>query len=204
MTDEGVRVRRGLVIPEAELRWRFDAAGGPGGQHANTANTRAELRFDIAGSPTLGPRQRARLLAKARARGPGRRRRPALAVPQPGRGQGPARGPAGRRAGGRAHPGADPLHQGGQGAPPRGQAPPVPAARPPAAASPRTTDPDVRFCVKAVVPAARTYAETRVFSRGRCRPGRRGRRGGRGGRRGPGRCWRRRCRGRGPRGRRGR
>ena len=64
MSDEGVRVRRGLVIPEAELRWRFDAAGGPGGQHANTSNTRAELRFDIAGSPTLGPRQRARLLAK--------------------------------------------------------------------------------------------------------------------------------------------
>ena len=64
MTDGGVRVRRGLVIPEAELRWRFDAAGGPGGQHANTANTRAELRFDVAGSPTLGPRQRARLLAK--------------------------------------------------------------------------------------------------------------------------------------------
>jgi ribosome-associated protein len=64
VSDEGVRVRRGLVIPEAELRWRFDAAGGPGGQHANTANTRAELRFDIAGSPTLGPRQRARLLAK--------------------------------------------------------------------------------------------------------------------------------------------
>jgi ribosome-associated protein len=64
MSEEGVRVRRGLVIPEAELRWRFDAAGGPGGQHANTANTRAELRFDIAGSATLGPRQRARLLAK--------------------------------------------------------------------------------------------------------------------------------------------
>jgi ribosome-associated protein len=64
VTDEGVRVHRGLVIPEAELRWRFDAAGGPGGQHANTANTRVELRFGIAGSPTLGPRQRARLLAR--------------------------------------------------------------------------------------------------------------------------------------------
>jgi ribosome-associated protein len=62
--DDGVRVRRGLVIPEAELRWSFDAAGGPGGQHANTANTRAELRFDVAGSPSLGPRQRARLLEK--------------------------------------------------------------------------------------------------------------------------------------------
>jgi ribosome-associated protein len=62
--DDGVRVRRGLVIPESELRWSFDTAGGPGGQHANTANTRAELRFDIAGSPSLGPRQRARLLER--------------------------------------------------------------------------------------------------------------------------------------------
>src|SRR5205085_2795901 len=40
------------------------ASGGPGGQHVNTANTRAEVRFDIAGSPSLGPRQRARLLER--------------------------------------------------------------------------------------------------------------------------------------------
>lgn len=50
-----------LVIPLAELTWRFSRSGGPGGQHANTADTRAEVRFDIAGSPSLGPRQRARL-----------------------------------------------------------------------------------------------------------------------------------------------
>jgi ribosome-associated protein len=62
--EGGLRVTRGLVIPEAELRWSFDAAGGPGGQHANTANTRAEVRFDVAGSPSLGPRQRARLLER--------------------------------------------------------------------------------------------------------------------------------------------
>ena len=37
---------------------------GPGGQHANTANTRVELVFDIAGSGALGPRQRARLLER--------------------------------------------------------------------------------------------------------------------------------------------
>ncbi|MGH9037644.1 MAG: alternative ribosome rescue aminoacyl-tRNA hydrolase ArfB, partial [Acidimicrobiia bacterium] len=39
-------------------------SGGPGGQHANTSNTRAEVRFDVAGSPSLGPRQRARLLER--------------------------------------------------------------------------------------------------------------------------------------------
>jgi ribosome-associated protein len=53
-----------LTIPLDELDWRFTASGGPGGQHANTANTRAELRFDIEASPSLGPRQRARLLER--------------------------------------------------------------------------------------------------------------------------------------------
>jgi ribosome-associated protein len=52
------------VIPAAELQWRFSRSSGPGGQHANTADTRAEVRFDIAGSPTLGPTQRQRLLER--------------------------------------------------------------------------------------------------------------------------------------------
>jgi ribosome-associated protein len=55
-------VTRSCRIPLDELEWRFTGSGGPGGQHANTANTRVEVRFDIAGSPSLGPRQRARLL----------------------------------------------------------------------------------------------------------------------------------------------
>jgi ribosome-associated protein len=46
------------------LEWRFSASGGPGGQHANTANTKVELVFNIAASSVLGPRQRARLLDK--------------------------------------------------------------------------------------------------------------------------------------------
>lgn len=57
-------VTRALRIPLRELTWHASAAGGPGGQHANTANTRVEVRFDIAGSPSLGPRQRARLLER--------------------------------------------------------------------------------------------------------------------------------------------
>lgn len=57
-------VSRSLRLPLSELAWRFSRSGGPGGQHANTANTRAEVRFDIASSPSLGPRQRARLLER--------------------------------------------------------------------------------------------------------------------------------------------
>jgi ribosome-associated protein len=60
--DDVLRVTRSLSLPLSELSWRFSASGGPGGQHANTSNTRAEVRFDVAASPSLGPRQRARLL----------------------------------------------------------------------------------------------------------------------------------------------
>ena len=59
-----LRVAPGCAVRLDELVWRFTPSGGPGGQHANTADTRVEVRFDIAGSPSLGPRQRARLLER--------------------------------------------------------------------------------------------------------------------------------------------
>lgn len=62
--DGVVRVSPSLSIPLSELHLRFSPSGGPGGQHANKVNTRVELRFDISGSPSLGPRQRARLLER--------------------------------------------------------------------------------------------------------------------------------------------
>jgi ribosome-associated protein len=63
--DEGaVRISASVRIPLSELQFRFSTSGGPGGQHANKVNTRVELRFDVAGSPSLGPRQRARLLER--------------------------------------------------------------------------------------------------------------------------------------------
>lgn len=55
---------RSCVIPLSELTWKFTGSGGPGGQHANTSNTRVEVRFDVEQSPSLGPRQRARLLER--------------------------------------------------------------------------------------------------------------------------------------------
>ena len=57
-----IRVTPSLAIPLSELQFRFTTSGGPGGQHANKVNTRVELRFDVARSPSLGPRQRDRLL----------------------------------------------------------------------------------------------------------------------------------------------
>jgi ribosome-associated protein len=56
-----IRVTSACVIPVSEIEWRFSPSGGPGGQHANRSNTRVEARFDVLGSPSLGPRQRARL-----------------------------------------------------------------------------------------------------------------------------------------------
>ncbi len=61
MADD-LEVRRGLVIPASELEERFMPSGGPGGQHANRSNTRVELRFDIASSPSLSDLHRARLV----------------------------------------------------------------------------------------------------------------------------------------------
>lgn len=57
-----VRVGRTVRIPSDEIEWRATTSGGPGGQHANRSNTRVEVRFDIAASQSLGPRQRTRLL----------------------------------------------------------------------------------------------------------------------------------------------
>ena len=59
-----LHVSRSCAIPLSELRWRFSRSGGPGGQHANTSDTRVEVIFDVESSPSLGPRQRQRLLAK--------------------------------------------------------------------------------------------------------------------------------------------
>ena len=58
------RVTPTLRIPLSELEWRVSRSGGPGGQHANTADTRVEVRFVVERSAALGPGQRARLLER--------------------------------------------------------------------------------------------------------------------------------------------
>lgn len=62
--EETLHVRRGLDLPLGEISWRATTSGGPGGQHANRTLSRVEVQFDVEGSATLGPRQRARLLER--------------------------------------------------------------------------------------------------------------------------------------------
>lgn len=55
-------VTRSLVIPAAELSERFSRSSGPGGQGVNTADSRVELSWDVAGSAVLAETLRTRLL----------------------------------------------------------------------------------------------------------------------------------------------
>ncbi len=59
-----LRVRGSVVIPEAELRWRFSRSSGPGGQGVNTTDSRVELSFDLAATEVLGPTLKARALER--------------------------------------------------------------------------------------------------------------------------------------------
>jgi ribosome-associated protein len=57
-------ITESLQIPEAELIVRTSRSSGAGGQHANVTDSRVEVSFDIAGSPTLPEWARSRLLER--------------------------------------------------------------------------------------------------------------------------------------------
>jgi len=60
-----MRVTRSVVLPLSEVELRFSRSSGPGGQHANTSETRVEAIFDVASSSALSDAQKRRVLAKA-------------------------------------------------------------------------------------------------------------------------------------------
>jgi ribosome-associated protein len=58
-------VTRSVLLPLAEIELRFSRSSGPGGQHANTAETRVDARFDVEASSALTAAQKRRVLARA-------------------------------------------------------------------------------------------------------------------------------------------
>jgi ribosome-associated protein len=61
-------VNRTFVVPAAELSERFSRSSGPGGQGVNTADSRVELSFDVARSPSVPERLRYQMLCRLRTR----------------------------------------------------------------------------------------------------------------------------------------
>jgi ribosome-associated protein len=67
VTDE-LRLTPSITIPATELSWQFSRSSGPGGQGVNTADSKVELRFDLARTEALPPHLKARALDRLAAR----------------------------------------------------------------------------------------------------------------------------------------
>ena len=59
-----LEVTPSLVIPAAELQWKFSRSSGPGGQHVNTSDSRVQLTWNIAASTAVTDDERAVLSAR--------------------------------------------------------------------------------------------------------------------------------------------
>ena len=56
---------RSVVLPRSEIELRYSRSSGPGGQHAQKSETRAEAVFDVEASSALTETQKRRVKAKA-------------------------------------------------------------------------------------------------------------------------------------------
>jgi ribosome-associated protein len=65
MERDAIRVTRSVVLPLADVLLRFSRSSGPGGQHANTAETRVEAILDVETTSALTDAQKRRVVAKA-------------------------------------------------------------------------------------------------------------------------------------------
>jgi ribosome-associated protein len=65
MGRESIRVTRSVSIRPDEIELRTSRSSGPGGQHANTAETRVEAVFDVEASSSLSPAQKRRVTVRS-------------------------------------------------------------------------------------------------------------------------------------------
>jgi ribosome-associated protein len=65
MNGESIRVTRSVVLPVAEVEFQVSRSSGPGGQHAQKAETRVVAVFDVESSNALTPAQKRRVVSRA-------------------------------------------------------------------------------------------------------------------------------------------
>jgi ribosome-associated protein len=65
MDGESIRVTRSVVLPLAEVSFRFSRSSGPGGQHAQKSETRVEALLDVESSQALTDVQKRRVISRA-------------------------------------------------------------------------------------------------------------------------------------------
>jgi ribosome-associated protein len=65
IVGESIRVTRSVSVPLDEIEFRVSRSSGPGGQHANKAETRVEAVFDVEASGALSNVQKRRLRRQA-------------------------------------------------------------------------------------------------------------------------------------------
>jgi len=65
MGRESIRVTRSVLLDPDEIELRVSRSSGPGGQHANKAETRVEAVFDVEASASLSPAQKRRVVGRA-------------------------------------------------------------------------------------------------------------------------------------------
>jgi ribosome-associated protein len=63
--ERRLRVSRSVSIPRSEIELRFSRSSGPGGQHAQKTETRAEAVFDVEASLALSDAQKRRVVARS-------------------------------------------------------------------------------------------------------------------------------------------
>lgn len=65
MNVESIRVTRSVVLPVSEVELQVSRSSGPGGQHAQKAETRVVAVLDVGASSALTETQKRRVIARA-------------------------------------------------------------------------------------------------------------------------------------------